>query len=207
MDTYTETFNTWDKVATAYEQKFMQLSIYNKSYKAFMELLPKDSTAVLDVGCGPGNVIKYMQSMRPNLNFLGIDISENMLSIATKHNPSAQFKIGDARELLKLNLKFDGVVAGFCLPYLSLIDRNNFVKEARSILKENGLLYLSFVEGKEELSGFQINSNGERMFFYYHQQKDLMTELIAENFKNIQVHKIMYRIGEEHTVLIAQRGI
>jgi len=63
------------------------------------------------------------------------------------------------------------------------------------------------VEGKETLSGFQINSNGERMYFYYHQQKDLMAALLAVNFKNIQVYKIPLRIGEEHTVLIAQRRI
>jgi len=207
MDKNTETFNTWNKVATAYEEKFMQLSIYNKSYDAFMDLLPKDSAAVLDVGCGPGNVIKYMQTMRPNLDFLGLDVSEKMLSIAKKHNPTAKFIMGDARQLLKLNLKFDGIVAGFCLPYLSGVDSNNFVKDACSILKENGLLYVSFVEGKEALSGFQTNSNGERMFFYYHKQKDLMVALLAVNFKNIQVHKIPFRIGEEHTVLIAQRGI
>jgi len=45
------------------------------------------------------------------------------------------------------------------------------------------------------------------MYFYYHQQKDLMAALLAVNFKNIAVYKIPFRIGEEHTVLIAQRGI
>ena len=32
MDRYTETFETWNKIATQYQDKFMQLDLYNYTY-------------------------------------------------------------------------------------------------------------------------------------------------------------------------------
>jgi hypothetical protein len=36
MDKYSITFDTWNKVAQIYQEKFMDLDIYNDTYDAFL---------------------------------------------------------------------------------------------------------------------------------------------------------------------------
>ena len=55
MDKYKETFKTWNKVASLYEDKFMDLDLYNNTYDYFCELV-KDNAKILEIGCGPGNI-------------------------------------------------------------------------------------------------------------------------------------------------------
>lgn len=82
MDKYQETFDTWNKVATTYEDKFMDLDLYNDTYDIFLDLIPRKDASVLDIGCGPANITKYLLSQTPNLKIKGIDISKNMVKLA-----------------------------------------------------------------------------------------------------------------------------
>jgi 16S rRNA A1518/A1519 N6-dimethyltransferase RsmA/KsgA/DIM1 with predicted DNA glycosylase/AP lyase activity len=60
MDSYQETFETWDKVALLYQEKFMNLDIYNGTYDFFCNLFSMTKPRVLEIGCGPGNITKYI---------------------------------------------------------------------------------------------------------------------------------------------------
>ena len=95
-DHYKETFETWNKVALLYQEKFMHLDIYNSTYDAFLGSLPKSST-VLEIGCGPGNISRHLLSERPDLQLLGTDIAPNMLQLAAANNPTATFLQLDCR--------------------------------------------------------------------------------------------------------------
>jgi len=44
-------------------------------YKYVASLLP-DEGSVLDLGCGRGDFLKYLKSIKPNLNLTGVDVSE-----------------------------------------------------------------------------------------------------------------------------------
>jgi len=41
------------------------------------------------------------------------------MSLAKQNNPSAHFAIMDCRQIKNLDTKFDEIIGGFCLPYLS----------------------------------------------------------------------------------------
>ncbi len=60
MDKYQETFQTLNKVAKIYQDKFMNLGLYNDSYDNFLDLITKANASVLEIGCGPGNITKYL---------------------------------------------------------------------------------------------------------------------------------------------------
>ena len=49
MDKYAITFKTWDKIAELYQEKFMDLDLYNDSYDALCDLL-SDNASVLELG-------------------------------------------------------------------------------------------------------------------------------------------------------------
>ncbi len=168
MDRYLETFETWNKVASLYQDKFMDLDLYNETYNFICNSISKDKAKLLEVGCGPGNITKYLLSKRPDFNIFGIDIAPNMIELAKKNNPTASFELMDCRLISKLKGKYDGIICGFCVPYLSLTDIAKLIKDCYNLLNEKGLIYISFVEGEPSKSGFQVSSSGDRIYFYFH---------------------------------------
>lgn len=87
VDIYNETFETWNKVAQLYQDKFMDLNLYNTTYDYVCNAIIKNKAKILEVGCGPGNITKYLLSKRPDFDILGIDILPNMIELAKKIIP------------------------------------------------------------------------------------------------------------------------
>ena len=209
MDRYKETFKTWDKIANLYQDKFIDLDLYNHTYDFILDLIPADGAKILDIGCGPGNITKYLLSKRPDLDVFGIDISPNMITLAKKNNPKASFRTMDSRQISVLKTKYDGIVCGFCLPYLSQCDSANLISECSDLLHENGMIYLSFVEGDPGKSDYQVGSTGDRAFFYFHKVDVLTDQLTNNGFDIIKTFGVEYKKpGNEmdiHTVLTAKK--
>lgn len=206
MDKYKETFETWNKIANLYEDKFMNLSIYDETYDFFCGLL-NSNQKVFEIGCGPGNISKYLLSKKPDLKITGIDIAPKMIELAQKNNPTADFKMMDTRKLNELNEKFDAIMCGFCLPYLSESDCSKLIGDAAQILTQNGILYLSFVQGESSKSGFITGSSGDRTYFYYHTLEDLKISLLENNFEIVKLFEVNYPKAEGveiHTIVIAK---
>ena len=80
---------------------------------------------------------------------------------------------------------------------------------AASLLNEDGLIYLSFVEGDPDKSDFQVSSSGDRSYFYYHALEELKTQLVANLFENFNTFKVEYKKSETeieiHTILTAKK--
>ncbi len=209
MDSYQETFETWNNIASLYEEKFMSLDLYNKTYEIFCELIVRHNARVLDVGCGPGNITKFLLSRLPNLEILGIDVSPNMLDLAQKNNPKAHFKQMDCRYLDELQSKFDAVISGFCLPYLSGSDVQKLLADIDKLLSPGGIIYLSSVEGDPKLSGFQTSSNGQRSYFFYHDLECLKQSLHRFSIQILKEIRLEYLTSakniEVHTVIIGKK--
>jgi trans-aconitate methyltransferase len=79
MDKYQETFETWNKLASLYEERFMELDLYNVSYDFICDSIEKVNAKVLEIGCGPGNITRYLLAKRPDFDIFGIDIAPNMI--------------------------------------------------------------------------------------------------------------------------------
>lgn len=209
MDKYQETFQTWNKIAKIYEDKFMDLDLYNDTYDTFFDLI-KATSSVLEIGCGPGNISNYLLTKNPTLKIKGVDISENMVTLARTNNPGAEFEIMDCRNLDRLNEKYDAIIGGFCIPYLSKADCIKLISDCKNLLHHSGLLYLSFVAGDHERSGYITGRPGNRTYFYFHNLGDLEKELKANSFKIIRSISKNYNKSdgteEIHTVLIAKKS-
>lgn len=209
MDTYKETFDTWNKVAKLYQDKFMNLDLYDNTYDAFCEQVNMENSTILEIGCGPGNITKYLLNKRPDFRIEGIDISPNMIELAKANNPTADFKVMDCREIDKLQSKFDGIICGFCFPYLSEFDSSKLVKDCGNLLNDKGVLYISFVEGDYIKSGFQTVSSEDRTYFYFHTLDSLTKELTNNNFETIKLLNKNYKKSiateELHTIIIARK--
>ena len=206
MDAYQETLQTWNSLAALYEERFMNLPIYNESYDKFLQKLKGESPQVLEVGSGPGNICRYMLAIKPNIRWLGTDAAPEMVSVAQKNNPTATFKVMDARSLNSLQTLFDGVVSGFCIPYLDQNDVETFLRESYRLLETSGVLYLSFVSGSPTASGYQTGSSGQRLYFYFHESARVEKLLTEIGFSQMEKMEVVYRKSdksdETHTILI-----
>ena len=208
-DRYTETFKTWNKVALLYQDKFMDLDLYNDTYDFICNSITKDKAKLLEIGCGPGNITRYLLSKRPDFDIFGIDIAPNMIELAKNNNPTASFGIMDSRYIDEIKSKYDGIICGFCLPYLSQKDSRKLIADCYNLLNENGLIYISFVEGDPGKSDFQTGSSGDRTYFYFYNLDDLTKQLQKNNFEKIKVFKVEYKKDENefdtHTILTANK--
>ncbi|MBF4472157.1 MULTISPECIES: class I SAM-dependent methyltransferase [Flavobacterium] len=209
MDNYKETFETWNKIASLYEEKFMNLDLYDKTYDFICDSILKEKAEILEIGCGPGNITKYLLSKRPDFNIHGIDIAPNMIELAKKNNPAASFSVMDIRHISELIAKYDGIICGFCLPYLSHSDGKKLIHGATQLLNNNGFLYISFVEGNPDKSDFQTSSSGDRSYFYFYELDQLKKQLLDNSFEDLTVFKVKYKRPESneetHTILTARK--
>ncbi len=209
MDSYRETFETWNKIASQYQEKFMYLNIYDATYDFFCNSVSKDKPTILEIGCGPGNITKYLLSKRPDFNIDAIDVAPNMIELAQKNNPSANFKVMDCRDIQTLATTYDGIICGFCLPYLSNAHSVKLILDSYILLTENGILYLSFVEGEPIKSGFQTSNSGDRVYFYYHNLEQLSQTLEEKGFEIPRVFKVNYdksdKGSETHTIVLTRK--
>lgn len=208
MDAAQETYESWNKMAGLYQEKFMDLDLYNQSYDLFCSYIEKVNAQVLEIGCGPGMICKYLLRQRPDLKILGTDFAPNMIALAKKHNPEAEFKVLDARQIKSLDRKFDAIISGFCLPYLNPEEVQALIADLKDMLEPKGTLYLSFVPGDPQRSGMMTGSSGDRTLFYFHAQEEILRQLHNNQFRVAAKLSIAYSrpSGEEtHTVIIAVR--
>lgn len=209
MSHHEETLNTWNKVAQLYQEKFMDLDLYNESYALFCSAIEKPNAAILEIGCGPGNITKHLVKLRKDFIAHGIDFASNMIALAKKNIPTATFEVMDARNIITLNAKYDGIIVGFCLPFLTFEESKKLIADASSLLNKNGILYFSFVEGDPAHSGFKLSSTGDRTYFYYHELSALTKSILDAGFETPQVLNVNYgdvnSKQEIHTILIAKK--
>ena len=135
-DIYKETLATWNKVAALYQEKFMHIDLYNATYDIFCTSITMPDAKILEIGCGPGNVTKYISGKCPQWDVLAIDAAENMVELAKQNNPSSNFLVLDARDINTLGDKYDGVISGFCLPYLSASDTEKLINDSFNLLNK-----------------------------------------------------------------------
>lgn len=181
MDKTKIAVDVFNKCAKEYQDRYMDVDLYSESFDLFCKNISQENANVLDIGCVPGNITKYLLKKRPNLKVLGIDLSSNMLELAKINNPAASFQVMDCRDIGKISGKYDAIMCGFCLPYLSKEEAVILIRDASGLLNQNGLLYLSTMEDDYYKSGFKLSSSGKHRIFIHYHQEDYLTNTLKEN--------------------------
>jgi ubiquinone/menaquinone biosynthesis C-methylase UbiE len=99
-------------------------------------LQPKPGMKMLDVGCGPANVLAYL----PALEYIGIDHNEKHIAFARqRYGDRGRFLIGNAAEDLKQDEHtFDLVNASGLLHHLSDAEATTLFESLKHLLKQDG---------------------------------------------------------------------
>ncbi|RBL90319.1 class I SAM-dependent methyltransferase [Chitinophaga flava] len=190
----------FDKNARTYQDKFMDIQLYHDTLDLFCQRISRQQANILEIGCGPGNVTRYLLQQRPDFRILATDLAPNMLALARENNPGATFQLMDGREVRSLEQPFDGIVAGFLLPYLSREETTTLISDAAATLNPGGVLYLSTMEDDYARSGIRTSSSGDQLYQYFH-EADYLLKAFAENgLQLIDLQRKMYPAHDGSTV-------
>lgn len=205
-----ETLQGWNQLAQAYQDKFMEMDLYNATYDAFCEAIEKEDAQVLELGCGPGNITKYIHKQKPNYSILATDTAQSMIKLGKINVPKAQFQLLDVRNMLSLNSTFDAILGGFVVPYLTPKETEQFIANSFQMLNNNGILYFSCIEKETSYSETQTSSDGKvTMEVNYHEASYLLASLQKNNFQLLSLFRIDYPkpngISDVHLVIMAQK--
>lgn len=184
--------DVFDNNAKAYQEKFMNVDLYNESLDVFCDAVKTTNAAILELACGPGNITRYLLNRRPDFKITGTDLAVNMLELAKSNNPSATFQLMDCRDLHKIKNKYDGIVCGFCLPYVSREEAIKMIHDGAKILNPGGVLYLSTMEDDYSKSGLETTPAGNQLFMHYHEAGYLTETLKKEGYEIIHVDRKEY---------------
>jgi len=128
------------KIWGAPEIKSSPFYIQGLKLKYALDDLKNVEGKVLDVGCGAGNIPKAIKKYRSDLEVWGVDISKNAIEMASKNTKGVRFKIASAERLPFVDRYFDAVLMFDVLEHLPKPEIA--LKEARRVLKENGILHI-----------------------------------------------------------------
>ena len=195
--------NAYNQCAEAFAERFMDFTLYNDLFDDFLALL-QDNARVLDIGCGPGNVAKYMLTHKPALRWTGVDLSEEMIKLASANIPQGQFFVRDLRALDMETGSFDAGIASFCLPHLSTGEAADFLTAFANALASGAYAYVSTMEGTGHRFEDTSFSGGALLYFNFYSRAFLEAQFARCGLHIVRADEKMYleRDGSATTDLI-----
>lgn len=185
----------------------MDVSHYGDTLALFCDALPPNAS-VLDVACGPGNLSRFLLDRRNDLRMSGTDLAPNMIALAQANNPEASFSLADMRRIAETNSRYEALVCGFGLPYLSKAEAATFISDMAKILRPGGSVYLSTMTADIDASLLQQSSDGQdAILTHYHAEATLREVLKHAGFDIVLSQKQPFPDKPDTTdlIIIAQK--
>jgi ubiquinone/menaquinone biosynthesis C-methylase UbiE len=146
---------------------------------------------LLDLGCGPGELLSEIGGEFPQLELTGVDYSPRMLEISQQRNVKARHILLDAADLDQLEVRCDIIVCTHSLPYYS--DPKEVLRKISRILTKQGRLIVGFASGnsvydKAVLSAVKLTTGKA----YYPSNREFV-DMVREYFQVLKFHIIKKR--------------
>lgn len=183
-ESYNKTANEYFKVVSKFD---MLPEIID-----FTDLVQKNGK-ILDLGCGPGHHSKYFTDL--GFKVVGVDLSENMISLAKKSFKNIDFRVMDIYNLKFDSSTFDGIWASASLLHIEKSSIREVLIKLKDILNYNGIIYISLKIGDAE--GMIIDDRYDNApkfysFFQVNEIKEILKELGFSITKSESVEKRNY---------------
>ncbi len=180
--------NAWNIVAERYDNA--RYSKSNPAFEFFCKQIP-ERASILDIGSGTGLPFAEL-FLEKGFNYLGIDISSQMIKIARKNVPLANFKELSMTNLV-FNEEFDGVFSHYTM---LLLNPDMFKDVARKIvksLKSDGFFYLSLNEPGVKTTDLDedviCEIMGEKMYSRAYTEGEVQEIFVPLGLKKLQIYR------------------
>jgi SAM-dependent methyltransferase len=141
-------------LASVYHEMYQHVFDYDKEFSFYDSILKKNNCKkILEVGCGSGMLARRF--LKNGYDYLGLDLSREMLDIARSEINSDSFIQCDMRSL-SFDQQFDSVlITGRSIAYLTEnLDIIITLSGVHNSLKDNGLLVFDLFEANGIFDNF-----------------------------------------------------
>jgi len=193
--------STYDAIAIDYDKKYWQPSLRIFDFLQYM----KPESLILDTGCGAGNNSVFLSNFGHNI--IGIDLSDNMLSIAKTKQSDAVFKKMDMCELDFPRNYFDGVIASYSVCHLPKNKVLKFLQSVYDVSKTKAYFFIETYIGKSEEITITEPLNSELTIdFNIMSEQEINRLLKSAGFKILEIYSIESEFtGCKDVCIIAQK--
>lgn len=178
----------FDRIGEHYDEAFPHKEGQLAAGELLLERLPPGSR-VLDAGCGTG-IPTARQLTDAGHEVIGIDISEEMLRLAGRDVPEAEFRHLDIMDLDPSLGDFAAVVAFFSLLMLPRADIPPVLTKIHDLLRPDGYFLLSMVEADLDDTPFHFLGSPVRVTGYIRGE---LQELVTKaGFEVVDLRHLSY---------------
>lgn len=111
-----------------------------KAYKKLAELVPSNTSRILDLGCGTGLGLDEIFKRLPSVSVVGIDITQVMLDKLKQKHPDKNIKLicGNFFDVDPGENTFDTAISFQSMHHFSHVEKVGLYTKIRKALKSNG---------------------------------------------------------------------
>jgi SAM-dependent methyltransferase len=135
---------------------------------------------VCDMGCGPGQVARYLRDAGANV--FGLDLSPRMLEQAREFNPDIHFVVADMTSRYFQDGVLAGIAAFYAIVNLPKESLPAVFKEMHRVLQPEGLLLLAFHSGDEIVHLDELWGRPVALEFFFFEPDVVRRELESAGF-------------------------
>ena len=185
---------TQDDVRAAYN---LACELYAQKFARELDYKPRDrellarfaslagsGSPVLDLGCGPGHTTAHLNSL--GVRATGLDLSAGMIDQAKNLFPETEFVVGNMLDLQFPDSSMAGVLAFYSIVHFSPSHLPKVFGSMRRVLKDGGVLLLSFHIGSEVYHNLNFLETGTALDFTCFEASTVEKELAATGFSGIE---------------------
>lgn len=161
------TINFYDEIAARGIGIAGDKDFWSAEMDRFKDYLP--SGRVIDLGCGSGNATGGLA--KRGYSYVGIDLSEGMLSHARKRFPDYDFRCMNISDLSFPEGNFNGFWASSSLHHVPKGRMGYALEEIGRVTKPGGIGFIAVREGIGEINPLFEADGRIRYFAFYHPEE------------------------------------
>lgn len=184
------TLDFYDKNAEIWNKINPNFNFWKEDFSKFRKILPKGK--IIDVGCGAGKEALFFKEYFEFYQYIGIDISPEMIKEARRLAIGTIFLEMNMYKLNFLKNSFDGFWATESL--LHIPKNGVFQKkidivlgQIRKIVKSDGIGFITIKEGEGEQIIY--DKHGDSRFYVFYGEKEFIKVLEKNKFKVLKFER------------------
>ena len=162
------------------------------------EVLAGTVGQVLDIGCGPGRVTRYLDDL--GLEIAGVDISSQMIATAKGAHPDLRFEVGALTALPVTDASLVGAVLWYSIIHTPPTDLREVWNELRRVLANDAPVLIAFQAGENDrIDRPDAYGSSMTLTLYRHSIEDVQQTLSEAGFQVIATTRRSAELAHEST--------
>lgn len=195
-----QTIATYDKSAAEHAQKFDDIGARVEDIKKAFSYIHKSNPKTIELGCGNGRDAKEI--IKQTNDYLGIDLSREMLQIARQNIPEANFELADI-ETFQFPKGVDVIFSFASLLHSDKESVRKILERASLALNPGGVFFISLKYGQYHQETIDKEGHGPKTYYFYtpDEIESLLPSGLGSVYRDIQDFR-----GEKWFNLILQKA-